>query len=234
MDARDALLSAFDRIYVINLPARADRRRETEAELRRLGLDFSHPKVTLFRAISFDEADDWPSKGARGCFASHLAVLRAHLARGDERALVLEDDVAFAPGLPARLPAEAEALRGDWDMIYATHSFPGSGALVSLPPGREVVQLHMIGVSRRLAERAIPYFEAIAARPPGHPDGGLMHVDGAYSWLRAACPDIDARGTTRAYAVQRPSASDIAPGKWFHRVPFWKLASRAARRLRDG
>lgn len=234
MDARAALLSVFDRIYVINLPSRKDRRRETEAELRHLGLDFAHPKVTLFPAISFDEAGDWPSKGARGCFASHLAVLRAHLASGDERALVLEDDVAFTPGLPARLRTEAEVLRGDWDMIYATHSFPGEGALVRLPPDREVVQLHMIGVSRRLAELAVPYLEAIASRPAGHPDGGLMHVDGAYSWLRAAYPDIDARGTTRAYAVQRPSASDIAPGKWFHRVPFWKLASAMARRLRKG
>ena len=32
------LIDQFDRIYIVNLPERSDRRREMEAELGRLGL----------------------------------------------------------------------------------------------------------------------------------------------------------------------------------------------------
>lgn len=231
---RDALLSVFDRIYVINLSHRTDRRDETASELRRFGLDFSHPKVTLFSACSFDEAGEWPSKGARGCFESHLGVLRAHLNSADERVLLLEDDISFRADLPASIAAEAGFLRGPWDMLYATHSFGGSDSLVPIQPDRAIVTAHALGISRRMAELAVPYLEAVAARTSGDPAGGPMPVDGAYCWLRAAYPDLNVQGVPRAFAVQRPSVSDIAPGKWVHRLPFWKLASKTARRLRKG
>ena len=38
----------FDKVYIINLPHRPDRREEIEVQLKKVGLAFNHPKVTHF------------------------------------------------------------------------------------------------------------------------------------------------------------------------------------------
>jgi hypothetical protein len=79
------LLDYFDRIYVINLPARTDRKREMEEQLARIGLSFAHPRVSLFAAIRPHEPGGFDTIGARGCFSSHLEVLRDAHRRGLNR-----------------------------------------------------------------------------------------------------------------------------------------------------
>jgi len=114
-----ALLDTFSRIVVINLPDRADRRREIDAELRRAGLSLDHPAVELFAAQRPTEAAGFPSIGAHGAFRSHLGVMERMLDQGWDRVLILEDDMAFAPGFDSRLPALATALQTRaWGMIY--------------------------------------------------------------------------------------------------------------------
>ena len=44
------LLDVFGSVFVINLPDRADRRREMDAQLALVGLGLDHPAVTLFPA----------------------------------------------------------------------------------------------------------------------------------------------------------------------------------------
>src|SRR5690606_31802208 len=85
----------FEAIYVINLAYRADRRLEMSAELARLGLSFDDPKVTLFAAVRPEDAGEFPSVGARGCFMSHLGILHSALALGLRSILILEDDADF-------------------------------------------------------------------------------------------------------------------------------------------
>ncbi|MCI5210545.1 MAG: hypothetical protein D3910_17540 [Candidatus Electrothrix sp. ATG2] len=68
--------SYFGKIYVINLPERVDRRREVTAALKRIGISFAPGKVELFPAIRPTEAAGFPSPGVRGCFLSHLSVLK--------------------------------------------------------------------------------------------------------------------------------------------------------------
>lgn len=231
------LLDVFDRIYVINLAHRADRRREMAAQLARIGLGFDHPRVTLFPARAFEEAGPFPSRGARGCFMSHLDVLRAHRASGEARALVLEDDADFAPDAADRFPVVAAGLgRARWDMVFGVRRMeaadPAMAAegLVVVPPTLSIETSHALGITRPLAEAAIPYLEAILARPAGDPAGGPMHVDGAYSRLRRDVPALVTLATIEPLAVQRSSRSDIAALRLYDRLPLVRSIAAMARR----
>jgi GR25 family glycosyltransferase involved in LPS biosynthesis len=75
-------------IFVINLEHRTDRRRAMEKELSKIGWN-----AEFFPAIRPAEAADFPSIGARGCFLSHLAVLRRASETEARRLILVEDDV---------------------------------------------------------------------------------------------------------------------------------------------
>lgn len=237
--AAKALLDTFGRIVVINLPERADRRRAVDAELRSIGLALDHPAVEVFTAIRPAEASGFPTIGAHGAFRSHLSVMQRLLAQGWDRALVLEDDVALAPGAAARLPGLAKALaERPWHLAYG---HPGdrplrtppadAQGLITLPPDLGLIQLHFLGLTRQAASVAVPVLTAMLTRPEGHPDGGPMHVDGALNWVRRQNPDLIALAVAPALATQRASRSDIAPLRWFDRMPLVRPIVGALRRL---
>jgi len=240
--AAQALLDTFGRIVVINLPERDDRRRGIDAELRKVGLSLDHPAVDLFAAVRPAAAEGFPSIGAHGAFRSHLGVMERMLDLGWPRVLVLEDDMGFARGAAARLPALAEALRRqDWALLYG---HPGdqpdrtppadSDGLVALPPDLGLIQLHFLGLTRAAAETAAPILRAMLTRPAGSPEGGPMHVDGALNWIRRGHPALRSLALSPALAVQRPSRSDIAAPRWFDRLPLLRNLAAAARHLRQG
>ncbi|MDP5307343.1 glycosyltransferase family 25 protein [Paracoccus spongiarum] len=236
--AAEMLLSVFDRVYIINLAHREDRRREMEAELNRIGLSLSHPAVTLFPASFPPDQGDFPSRGARGCFESQLGVHRAILADGAAHALMLEDDADFAPDFTPLLAAMLPALRETrWDMLYSVSPLearpgdqPVGAHLLRLSADHTFPLAHFVGFSRRFSERAVPYLEAMQARAIGDPAGGPMHVDGAYCWLRADQPDLVVLGSRQPLAVQRSSRSDIADLRFWDRLPVLRQITAAARR----
>ncbi|MCB1361778.1 MAG: glycosyltransferase family 25 protein [Rhodobacteraceae bacterium] len=237
--AAQALIETFGRIVVINLPDRADRRRGIDAELRKAGLSLDHTAVELFTAVRPDTAAGFPSIGAHGAFRSHRGVMARLLDQGWSRALVLEDDMAFAPGAIARLPALAAALAvRDWDMLYGHPGDrpdalpPAEAGLVPLPADLGLIQLHFLGLTRRAAEIAVPALDAMAARPPGSADGGPMHVDGALNWVRQSNPALRALAVQPALALQRSSRSDIAAPRWFDRTPGLRQLATMLRGLR--
>lgn len=221
---------------MVNLPARADRRVEVEAELGRYGLSLSHAQVTLFAAIRPEDQGAFPNIGTRGCFMSHLAILEA-IAAGDEPAgLILEDDADFTPALAEGMIAAAAT---EWDLIYG---YPGGAehgdaqGMVALTPKTDVLTTHFIAVKRGTAALIVPYFRAMLERPLGDPDGGPMHVDGAYNWFRRAHPQMRAFSLLPEVARQRPSKTDIHTTSWFDRVaalaPALVIVRRIKRRLR--
>lgn len=66
-----------------------------------------------------------------------------------------------------------------------------------------------------MIEAMVGYLEAMLKRPNGSPEGGPMHVDGAYSWFRRAHPGVAAYVCTPSVAQQRYSRSDISvPTGW--------------------
>lgn len=109
------------------------------------------------------------------------------------------------------MPAAVSALtRQDWDIFYGGSPVAPTGApLTPLMPETPVLLAHFIAFSGSAVERLVPFLEAMLARQPGSPEGGPMHVDGAYGWFRRAYPSMRAFAATPHIAHQTASRTDI-------------------------
>jgi glycosyl transferase family 25 len=234
----DAFLATVGPLVVINLAYRTDRRDEFAAQLRHIGLSLDHPHVHVFDAIRPDAADGFPTIGTRGCFLSHLGVLRQALAADWASVLICEDDLDFTADTLTRLPQVTAALQTlPWAIFYGGHGEAPPGPqvaadLVQVDPGHGIVCAHFYVVRRAAITDLVRYLEAILSRPPGHPDGGLMHYDGALAWFRKAHPHHITLAAVPPLGVQRPSRTDIHALRWFDRWPFVRTLVSALRRAR--
>ena len=236
-----ALLDAFDCIYIINLVSRPDRRAEMRAQLQTIGLDYGQPQVHLFSAVKPDDAAGFPSIGARGCFLSHLGVLRAAVSAGHQRLLVLEDDCNFTADFVDRAPAVmAEVATSDWSFFYAgkrceglAPTRPGAHCGI-LPPDQAVYTAHWLGLRGDAIGELISELESILQRAPGDPKGGPMHVDGAYARFRHANPVYPTVLCLEPLAYQRASRTDIHALNWFDRLPVVAQLTSLLRKQRNG
>jgi len=234
------VLGYFQQIYVINMPHRHDRRREMAEQLNEIGLNYESAGVQLFRAVRPEAPDKFPSVGARGCFLSHLGVLRDASNRQFERILIFEDDLNFVPDFSVRIGAIVAALeRQDWSVFYggyvltAALEIQSPGALVRADPTFGIQATHFIGLRGQAIYEAVGYLESLLTRPSGDPSGGPMHVDGAYSWFRHAFPQMLTLLATPQLGYQRSSRSDIYALRWFDRVPGVRHAVARLRRSRN-
>ena len=227
------IFDAFQRFYVVNLPERTDRRREMLAELATAGIAADDPRLRFFRAVRPEDAGPFPSLGSRGCYLSHLGILREALAEGLENVLVLEDDLAMEPAARDPQPQLLEVLReGRWDFAYPGH-VEGCADPAAAPTwqttDKPLACTHFYAVNRLVMPDLIAYLEACIERPPGHPDGGPMHVDGAFSMFRMRNPDRVTLICMPSLGGQRSSRSDIYPNQWFDLLPGFQQATGLAR-----
>lgn len=234
-------LAYFQRLYVINLPSRTDRRREMGAQLSAVGLDWNHPLVQLFPAIRPDHPGGFPSLGARGCFLSHLEVLKDSRARKLKRLLILEDDLNFSPDFDGRIAPLADNLAASkWMVFYGGYVLaeapgrPAAGGLLAISPEVPVRTTHFIAINGPDAIAAcIACLEAMLTRLPGDPAGGPMHVDGAYNWFRRGHPKGRTLLAVPELGYQRSSRTDIHDLKWFDRLPVARQAAAWVRQRRN-
>lgn len=229
--------NAFDRVYVINLPSRADRREEMDEQLRRVGLALDAPRVRLFPAVRPADAGPFSSIGARGCFMSHLAVLREAQSRQEQTILVLEDDANFARDFERFAAPVADQLAAtEWAIFYGGPpglKGSGSGACEAVPASTGIETTHCVGFrGASLMVQLAQYLERQLQRRPGDPAGGPMHVDGSYSWFRRERPEFVTLAASPPIAYQRSSRSDIYSGRLDR---LWGAAPvlAAARKLRN-
>lgn len=204
---------------VINLANREDRRQDIDLQLTKIGW-----AAEFFEATRPESENGFPSIGARGCFESHLTVLR--MARGSDLVL-MEDDLNLVPNFKPQWQAALSALPDDWSIFYPAHDLGESG-LVS--PGTPILCAHMVVFRASIIDRLITELETIISRPPGHPLGGPMHVDGAYNTIRAQNPDIKTYGLSAPLGYQRSSTSDISP-HWIDAYPPLATVARKAKSL---
>lgn len=236
------MLDQFDRVHVINIVDRTDRRREMTAQLRRIGAA-DDPRTIFFAAQRPADPGPFPSLGARGCYESHLAVVRQALTDGVERLLILEDDFDWAPDIDRRgSPLMAALAAARWDMFYGASILDaghdrligsdGHG-LADLAPDIAVQTASCVGIGRAALLKLEPFLAAILGRPAGSADYGPMHVDGAYSIFRRQHPDLRTLAARPAIGAQRASRSDIAPNTFLlDRFAFTRpLANRLRRSL---
>jgi hypothetical protein len=224
-----SLFDAFDRVCIINLPHRADRRHGVERELARQGVRVDGTRVRFFAAIRPDDPAGFPGIGARGCYLSHLEVLREARADGVRRLLVLEDDVMFTADMSLALPLLDGLQHGTWHMAYPGHVQDALPGPLRWHTTREpLLCAHCYAVNGDALDVVIGHLEACLERPPGHPLGGPMHVDGALTHLRQQQSRLITLRASRSLAGQRSSRSDIIGPSWLDRLPF-AGAVRAAR-----
>ena len=221
--------------FVINLERRVDRRLETEHELARIGWS-----AKFFSAVEPKSAGDFPSIGVRGCFLSHLEILKNAKAEGTERLIIVEDDIAFVPNFLKRWRSALEALESEaWSIFYAGHTLGNlTRGLSLLSPSTSVLCTHFIMINGLAIPYLIEGLETILSRPAGHPLGGPMHVDGAYSTIRLRNHGLRTYVHSPTLGYQRPSRTDIGDRKWFDRFDILQpmvniLRKRRLRRLQE-
>jgi glycosyl transferase, family 25 len=232
-------MDLFDAIYIINLPARTDRKAEMLEQLRSAGIDGSAARVVFFEAVRPPDAGEFPTIGTRGCFLSHLGVLRAARAAGHARILVLEDDLNFVDDFQAAFRARLPALQASsWDIAYLgwlriSPPLAQAGPVVVVPPDSGVLGLHMVAIKAGVMPELIAYLEAILQRRAGDPEGGPMHVDGAYGWYRKAFPNRCTVACQPPLGYQRASRTDIHKIRWFDRARGVRALATALRSIKN-
>lgn len=229
MTPQSSLLNFFEKSYIINLLERIDRREKMEQELKLLG-SVEPSRIVFFPAVKPADQGDFPSIGARGCFLSHLAVLKEAKRENLNNVLIMEDDLLFTRCLLKQQDEIVNELQSlEWDIVYPGHgehlapSTEGIFQLYSQP----LVLAHFVAFNRRTIAQLVDFLEEVLSRPPGHPDGGPMHVDGAYTTFRMQHPEVTTLIANPTLGLQRASPSNIAGYKWFETLPaFGQLLSR--------
>lgn len=225
----------FDLVCVINLPHRKDRRRQITAELNRVGMWLAPNHVEIFPAVRPTEAAGFPTIGYRGCFMSHLGVLKYALKAKARNVLIIEDDLTISDRFKTDEKALIDQLDDTrWGMCYFGHGLddPPRDVQTKLRVYEQQVMLgHFYAVHHTMFEPMIDFKEAMLRRPPGHPDGGPQSHDGALWTFRQAHPECTTLVTTPNLGWQRSSMSDNTP-KWFDQVMFLNQAVGMARRAK--
>lgn len=221
----------FEKIFIINLPERQDRLRGMVKELRKIDLTLDSKTLEVFPAIRPQQAKGFSTIGTRGCFLSHLSVLKLAQTQKLERILIMEDDLAFSPFFienQAKIMDELDKLNMTWDFLYLGYiSYPGMDFFeeqkeeekIRARLNSQLFQLldrrvnggHFYGVSYKILAQLIPYLEMLMQRPADHPEGGCCPIDGAYNLFRQHYKDHITLITTQQLSVQRSSRSDINP-----------------------
>jgi glycosyl transferase, family 25 len=231
-------LSYFDKVFVINLPARADRRREMDQQLRKIGLAIDASLIEVFQAIRPPDKGPFSSVGARGAFLSHLGVLRTAAGAGYRRILILEDDVNFIEDFNTQFTRMVRSQEGqDWHLFYGGYQLldepaPPYGTPL-IDPERGVMLAHFLGFATPAISMAVEFLETLLTRPPGDHSGGPMHVDGAYSCLRRLNPSLTTRLAVPQLGYQRASRTDIHELRWFDRLSGVRGLVGVARSLKN-
>lgn len=224
-DAGQALCQVFSKIRIINLESRSDRKREMMAELRRIGLSVDGNVIDIFKAFRFEDPGNFPSIGARGCFLSHLGILKQAQAQNFASVLIFEDDLDFCQDPTEHIvKAMNELDHQEWSMFYGGYEIsrpitPIPGKSIQFADSDDSIgTTHFIGIHARAIPDLVLYFEAMLTRPAGDPAGGPMHVDGAYNWFRKSHPQFKTFIALPIIGVQRPSRTDIGELKAIDKI----------------
>lgn len=212
----------FPRVRIISLVERKDRRQAMMRDLSRLGMKVGDRRCDFFPGVRPAEPAGFESVGARGCFLSHLTILRRAEAESWPNALILEDDLSFTKQFFGERNRLASSLEDrEWGFIYWGHIVeqPDARPARLVPFTGPLMTAHFYAVNGWVIPPLCRYLEQILTRPPGDPEGGPMHVDGALTRFREANPGVTTLLAVPSLGSQRSSRSDIAPNSWFDRTP---------------
>ena len=227
----------FDCAYVINLPNRVDRRKAMVKELENAGMPFTSGKVELFAAIRPESPGSFQSIGFRGCFLSHLSVLKQARADGLNNVLIMEDDLELRKDFKQYEDIILkELIAREWDIVHFGYCYdkPSVSEAINLPIlqpfSGELMCTTFYAVNQRVLDQLINFFEVLLQRPAGHPKGGPMSLDGAFNVFKWQHPNIARLIAVPSFGDQRSSKSDIS-SQWYNDLPILGFLTGLARKL---
>lgn len=224
--SRLMLFNNFDRIRIINLPHRKDRRSEMNRQLALVGL-LGDSRVEYFPAFSPPARGLFTSNGAHGCFESHRTAIQ-QAAQAGESILIFEDDCNF------RVPELRSYEIPECEIFYGGYIAADPDDLIN----SDIIGSHFMGFSAHAAKMSADYLRsyllpdfkpAAATRAPDNPTP-RPGIDGAHVWFRRTYPELATVFADLSY--QRPSRTDIGDQRWFDRVPVIRDAAAFARRFK--
>jgi hypothetical protein len=164
-----------EKVYVISLPEREDRREEMRKNWEPLGLEFEviegvRPEESDIRweemkgMEAYGKADNLRGRyipGAVGCKRAGIKALRTFLDSGAATALICQDDCLWKPDAARTVARAMRELPDDWDLLY----FSASSREKNTPHSPHLVRLggarfcNAILWTRAAAERLLPDLE---------------------------------------------------------------------------
>lgn len=221
----EILFRPFDHIYIINLDERHDRWHRILRDLAELGITLPNDKFERFNALKFPESLGFPTSGARGCFLSHLAVLKDALEKNFETIAIIEDDCAFElPGPISLLGYNIAVESEDWDLFYPGYHnvtrFQNEGSGILDVADRYCIGgAHFYSVRKKILPSLIDHLEsALSELEAGVDREG--HVDVVYTEFRAETPGIKTLVASPAWAFQRRTLSNVQPRRTIDQLGF--------------
>lgn len=235
------LADFFEKIYIINLASRQDRRDEMQVELQKIGLSFTHPNVKIFTAVRPKEKGDWTSIGARGCFMSHFQVLLDAERNGYENILILEDDIDFVKDFNLKFKEVGRILTTlKWSIFYGGYEISDKESYLNTDHPLKVIDsknsvgtTHFIAFNKSSITKVREYLDKMMHRPGGDSLGGPMHVDGAYSWFRRENAETITVLATPELGYQRSSRTDIHDLSWKDTTPLIRNIVMMLRKIKN-
>lgn len=205
----------FEKIYVINLPSRPDRLVSIRQEMMALRVSVETPKFSVPVAPILNEPGGFPTKGVKGNFLSHLANIEDAYDNGFERILVLEDDAIFRTTL-YNVDYQAAVLEAvdayEWSMWFPGHylkSHPSDAPRLVYPTTQGFKWAHCYALNRRGIKALRDYLRLVYDRPPGHPEGGKMYIDGAFTHFRRQFTDHICLVSNPVLSIQKSSDTNL-------------------------
>ncbi len=239
--------------YLINLPRSVARRKQMEARLSAIGLDYRlFPGVDgkaewdrlapTLDATAFRRNVGRPVlPGEIGVYHAHLDVWRDFLASDADVALVMEDDVVFHPEFRAALDAALSA-RDQWDLLKLNR-IRAKQPIRQASVGNWVLNAYLgpatgtgaYLITRDLAERILPRMLPIT-RPIDHELDRIHIHDFRHFGLEPWPSHVDDGNES---TITGTAFSAVRKAPWFRRLPMYgvrwgNLFGKAAYLARNG
>jgi glycosyl transferase, family 25 len=214
-----AIHGCFDAVYVMYLPNASDRVKLIINEVKKLSLPESF--VHFSPGLLFDEPQQFPSNGVRGCVMTFRAIFEDALKRSYKSILVLQDDCALSSEFfskESRICSELS--QSPWDFAYIGHGMSPlaqteSMDLFQYAPADQIVMLtHCCGYSCRAMSALCTAIDDSLSRLAGDSAGGPMYFDGYVNRVRKLRPELKVLKAARSFAGQYSSRSHLTPRPW--------------------
>ncbi|MGC1272804.1 MAG: glycosyltransferase [Planctomycetaceae bacterium] len=194
-------ITAFARVYAINLDHRPDRWRRLVANLGELP-EWPLPQVRRLNALHGDHAPDRPAwwqagGGAWGCRTSHVRILEECVRDGVESVLIFEDDALLPADFVDQLRAFLAAIPEEWEQLYLggqhqhEHRRPPQPVAPGVLRPCNVNRTHAWAFRGDGIRKCLAFFQDLedwSRYPTDHIDHrvGRMHESGG---IRVYCPE---------------------------------------------